>query len=161
ITNSTTAVISYVDTPVTTRVDNYATTLLTFLNGGQISSQSFAVAFSNPAVQSAVTGADSILTSDGASFGPPVQDSSITALFSRITTPPPTYSCANFTSGGSAANPPSTTFTGANITTVDTFGPNTIAVGNCQSDTFTILAGQLDINVNTESDYSVARDILT
>ena len=39
------------------------------------------------------------------------------------------------------------------VTTTDTFGPATILVGENQSQTFTVLAGQEDINVNTNNQY--------
>src|ERR1039457_3650023 len=43
----------------------------------------------------------------------------------------------------------------------DTFGPATVMVGDCQSDTFTILSGQLDINVNTDIVYAIPRNVVT
>jgi hypothetical protein len=160
ITNSTTATISYADTPVTQRVDEYSTTLLSFLNGSQISSQTFLFAFSDPTVQSAVTQADTILTGDGASFGAPILNSSVVALLSSVTIPPPTYSCPDFYNGPTNY-PPGTSVTGNVVTTATTFGPATINVGECLGDTFTVLAGQEDINVNTENDFLVTQSVLT
>jgi hypothetical protein len=158
VTNSTTATISYVDTPVTNRVDEFSTTLLSFLNGSEISSQTFLFAFSDPTVQSAVTQADAILTGDGASFGAPILNSSVVALLSSVTIPPPTYTCMDVSNG---SPPPGTSVTGTTVTLVDTFGPATINVGECLGDTFTVLAGQLDINVNTDIQYSIAQTVVT
>jgi hypothetical protein len=42
-----------------------------------------------------------------------------------------------------------------------TFGPNSIAVGDNLGDLFLVLAGQEDINVNTENFYATDRNAIT
>ena len=150
ITNSTTSSYVDVNTQVTQRVDNYSTTLLAFLNGSQVYSGTFLVQFSDPSVQAAVTAADSILSGDGASFGPPSLFSSSSLLQGSVTDPP-VLTCS-----------PCNQATG-NTTTTDTltFGPATILVGDNMSDTFTVLAGQLDQNINTNNEYYAYYDIVT
>lgn len=153
VTNSTSATISYMDTPVTNRVDNYSTTVTAFLNGSQVFSQTYAAAFGSPTLMAAVMQANSILTGDNATFGGPQLIFNNSMLVSSILTPPPTFTCLTV---------PSTFVTGAtSTTTVNTFGPATIPVQDCQQDTFLVLSGQLDINVNTDIVYSVPRNIVT
>jgi PEP-CTERM motif-containing protein len=156
-TSSTTAVISYVDTPVTQTVDDYSTTVLALLNGGGVFSESFTAPFSDPSVQAAVADADGILSADGASFGGPALISSSSVLLSSTTPAPTTYNCATV---GAA---PGASVTGSVATETTTFGgpSTTVMIGACQSDEFTILDGQTDISVNVENDYSVPRTIVT
>ena len=142
VTNSTTSSYVDVNTQVTQRVDNYSTTLLAFLNGSQVYSGTFLVQFSDPSVQAAVTAADSILSGDGASFGPPSLFSSSSLLQGSVTDPPVLTCSPCNQSTGNVTN-----------STTQTFGPATILVGDNQSDTFTVLAGQLDININTNNEY--------
>src|ERR1022692_3074608 len=153
VTNSTTASISYVDTPVTQRVDLYSTTVVALQNGSQVFSQSFSAPFSNAAVQAAIVQANGILSGRGATFGAPALTTNTSVLQSSVTAPPPTSTCLS---------PGTNTATGATtVTTVDTFGPATVLVGQCQSDTFTILSGQLDVNVNTDIVYAIPRNVVT
>ena len=150
VTNSTTSSYVFQDTAVTQRVDNYATTLSAFLNGNPVYSASFSAPYSDPSVQAAVTAADAILTGDSASFGVPQLTANTTVLQSSVTAAP-VVTCA-----------PCTAATGnTTVTTTDTFGPNTIMVGDNQSELFTILSGQLDINVNTNNEYWITRNIVT
>jgi len=102
--------------------------------------QTYTVAFSDPAVQAAVSTADAILTGDGASPSAPAQTSTSTVLQSSLVSNGPIVQSTQATGNVS-------------VTTVDTFGPATIMVGDNQSDTFTVLAGQEDINVNTNTEY--------
>jgi hypothetical protein len=157
ITNSTTATIGYIDTPVTQRVDLFSTTLLAFLNTNQVFSQTFALPFSDPTVQAAVAQADAILSGGGASFGSPMLFSNMSALQSSVTATPPTSTC--LIESSIPLNPHATGAT--TVTTTNTFGPAVVMVGQCQSDIFNVLSGQLDINVNTDFVYAVPRNIVT
>ena len=158
VTNSTTETITYIDTTVTQRVDAFSTTLRGLLNGNPVFSQTYSAPFSDPAVQAAVTQADSILSGAGASFGGPKLITNNSVLQSTVTTPPTTYGCVEALS----SLPPGTTLVGIpTVTTVNTFGPNTVAVGTCSLNTFLIASGQLDVNVNTNFVYSVPRNIVT
>ena len=154
VTNSTTASISYVDTPVTQRVDLYSTTVVALQNGSQVFSQSFSAPFSDAAVQAAIVQADGILSGRGATFGAPALTSNNSVLQSSVTAPPPTSTCLQAESIG--------TLTGVQTTVTTTnLGPVTINVGDCQSDTFTVIPGQSDINVNTDIGWAVARNVVT
>jgi hypothetical protein len=149
-TNSTTS--SYVDqlTPVTQTVNQYSTTIDATLNGGaSVYDQTFALSFSDPVVQAALGTAEAILTADNATFGLPVLASSSTAQLSSVT--------ANVVQPG-----PYTHATGnTTVTEVNTFGPATIMVGDNQVDTFTVLAGQLDENINTNNEYFIPVNVVT
>jgi hypothetical protein len=148
VTNSTSSYLTgaFVDTPVAARVDQYQTTIDALLNGGQVFQETFGLSFSDPAVQAAVAAADAILAGDGASYGSPGLVSSSTSLAGS--------QLSYVTTGESP--------TGAvETTTLDTFGPSYIAVGDNLGDLFLVLAGQLDINVNTEVFYAADRNAIT
>jgi hypothetical protein len=150
VTNSTTSSYVTVQTPVTQQVNQYSTTLKAILNGSQtVFQQTYAVAFSDPAVQAAVSTADAILTGDNASPSAPAQTSTSTVLQSSQVSNGPIVQ--------------STTPTGATPTVTDvvTFGPATIMVGDNQSDTFTVLSGQEDVNVNTDTEYYAYQNVTT
>jgi hypothetical protein len=152
-TNSTTATISYADTLVTDNVDDYSTTLLALVNGSQVSSVTLLAPFSDPTVAAAIATADGILTGDGATFGSPSLLSSTSVLQSSIVTPPSeTYTCETV---------PSTDFTGAIVTEATTFGPATITVGDCNQESFFILTGQTDLNVNADNLYTIPVETVT
>jgi hypothetical protein len=141
ITNSTTSSYVTVQTPVTQQVNQYSTTLKAILNGSQtVFQQTYTVAFSDPAVQAAVSTADAILTGDNASPSAPAQTSTSTVLQSSQVSNGPIVQSATATGN-------------TTVTDTDTFGPATIMVGDNQSDTFTVLAGQEDVNVNTNNEY--------
>jgi hypothetical protein len=147
-TNSTTSYLTntFVDTPVAVRVDQYQTTIDALLNGGQVFQETFGLPFSDPAVQAAVAAADAILAGDSASYGSPGLVSSPTSL---------TGSQLTYVTTGESA-------TGAiELTSLDTFGPNYVAVGDNLGDLFLVLAGQLDININTENFYATDRNAIT
>ena len=149
VTNSTTSSYVTVQTPVTQQVNQYSTTLKAILNGSQtVFRQTYTVAFSDPAVQAAVSTADAILTGDGASPSAPAQTSTSTVLQSSLVSNGPIVQSTQATGNVS-------------VTTVDTFGPATIMVGDNQSDTFTVLAGQEDINVNTNTEYYAYQNVTT
>ncbi len=153
VTNSTTATISYADTLVTDNVDDYSTTLLALVNGSQVSSVTLLAPYSDPTVAAAIATADGILTGDGATFGSPSLLSSTSVLQSSIVTPPSeSYTCETV---------PGTDFTVGTVTTATIFGPATITVGDCNQDTFNVLAGQTDINVNTNLQYTVPVETIT
>ena len=153
--NSTTATTGYVDTPVTQRVDNYSTTLLAFLNGNQFFSETFPAPLTDPTVQAAISQDDAILSGDGASFGGPLLLSNASVLQSSVTAPPPAYTCETVESA------PGEYVTGSVVTDTVTFGRATIMAGDCQSGTFTVLTGQLDINLNSDDEFAVPRTIVT
>ena len=159
VTNSVTATIQYVDTPVTQRVDNYSTTITAKLNNQVVFSQTYPAQYSDPTVQNAVAQADAVLSGSGAAFGAPVLATTNTALQSSVTVPPTTTITCQQAFNGSGVVAFATGVT--TVTTTNTFGPDTIGVGQCRSDTFTILSGQLDINVNTDFVYNVPRNIVT
>ena len=149
VTNSTTSSYVTVQTPVTQQVNQYSTTLKAILNGSQtVFQQTYAVAFSDPAVQAAVSTADAILTGDNASPSAPARTSTSTVLQSSLVSNGPIVQSTQATGNVS-------------VTTVDTFGPATIMVGDNQSDTFTVLAGQEDINVNTNTEYYAYQNVTT
>jgi hypothetical protein len=153
VTNSTTAAITYADTAVTDTVDDYSTTLLALVNGSQVSSVTLLAPYSDPTVAAAIITADGILTGDGAIFGSPSLLSSTSVLQSSIVTPPSeTYTCETV---------PGTDFTVGTVTTATIFGPTTITVGDCNQDTFNVLVGQTDINVNTNLQYTVPVETVT
>jgi hypothetical protein len=150
VTNSTSSSYVTVQTPVTQQVNQYSTMLKAILNGSQtVFQQTYAVAFSDPTVQAAVSTADAILTGDGASPSAPAQTSTSTVLQSSQVSNGPIVQ--------------STTPSGATPTVTDvvTFGPATIMVGDNQSDTFTVLSGQEDINVNTDTEYYAYQNVTT
>jgi hypothetical protein len=156
ITNSTTATITYANTAVTDNVDNYSTTLLALVNGNQVSSVTLLAPFSDPTVAAAITVADGILTGDGATFGSPSPLSSTSVLQSSVITPPSeSYTCASAEATGA------TYITGSSVTTTTTFGPDEITVGDCNQDSFTILAGQQDINVNVNNQFTIPVETVT
>jgi hypothetical protein len=155
ITNSTTATIQYVDTPVTQTVNNYSTTITAKVNGSVVFSQTYSAPYSDPSVQQAITQADAVLHGDGATYGTPQLASTSTVLQNTATVTPPPVTCDQAFGGAGVA-------TGATTqSTTVTFGPATINVGQCQDDIFIILSGQEDINVNTDTTFNVAQNLVT
>jgi hypothetical protein len=147
ITNSTTSTFVDVNTPSTQTVSQFSTTIDATLNGGaSVFDQTFALQFSDPTVQAAVTEADAILTADKATFGAPVPTSNTTALESSLITD---------VTGTPVADG------NTKVTDTITFGPATIDVGPNQSELFIIAAGQEDINVNTNGEFDVPVSVLT
>ena len=147
------------------RIDQFATTLTAVLNGSQtVFQQTFALPFTDPAVQAAIAQADAILMADKANFTSPLPISSSTTLQSSVlsfvqTSAPydPALCVAPITSG-TTITCPGVVFTDSSTTT---FGPATILTGENHSQTFTIIAGQLDINVNSDVAFSVTRNAVT
>ena len=146
-TSSTTR--SYVpqDTVVSQEVNRYATTLQATVNGQTAFQQTYAAAFSDPALQEAVSAADAILMADHASPAAPVQTSNSSALQGSQTSYMLT---GDTTPTGSTA-----------MTSTKTFGPNVIAIGSNQTEVFFILAGEVNNNVNTSTEYYAARNVVT
>ena len=147
ITNSTTSSYVVQDTFVSQQVNQYSTTLKATIGSQTVFEQTYAAGFSDPAVQAAVSAADAILAADRATPGAPVQTSSSSALQG---------SQSSYVLTGD------TTATG-NTTQSDpvTNGPAAIAVGNNQTDVFIVNLGQQDINVNTNTEYYAARNVVT
>ena len=147
ITNSTTSSYVAQDTTVSQQVNQYATTLKATVNGQTVFQQTYAAAFSDPAVQAAVSAADAILTADHATPGSPIQTSSSSVLQGS-------QSSYVLTGDTTATGTPT-------VTDTETFGPAAIPVGANQSEVFLVLAGQKDINVNTNTDYFADRNVVT
>ena len=147
VTNSASSSYVAQDTVVSQQVNRYATTLKAILNGQTVFEQTYAAAFSDPAVQAAVSAANAILAADRAIAGAPAQTSSSSALQS---------SQSSYVLTGD------TTPTG-NSTPSDTviFGPAAINVGTNQTEVFFVLAGQEDTNINTNTEYYAARNVVT
>jgi hypothetical protein len=146
ITNSTTSSYVAQDSVVSQLVNQYSTTLKATLGSQTVFEQTYAAAFSDPAVQAAVSAADGILTADHATPGAPAQASSSTGLQSSQSS----YVLTGDTAATGAATPSTTTF-----------GPAAIAVGDNQTEVFIVLAGQEDINVNVNTEYFADRNIVT
>jgi probable HAF family extracellular repeat protein len=144
VTNSTTSSWVTQDTPLT---QAYSTTVKALLNGSQtVYQQTFALPYSDSAVQNAVAAADAALRADNATPSNPVQ------TFNSITQGnPPSYTLVS-----------DTTATGnTTVSSAAIFGPAMIAVGDNQGDFLVVLAGQEDINVNTNNEYYVERNVVT
>ena len=147
ITNSTTSSYVVQDTVVSQRVNQYSTTLKATIGSQTVFEQTYAAAFSDPAVQAAVSAADAILTADRATPGAPVQTSSSSALQgsqSSYVLTGDTAATGNTTQSDSVTN-----------------GPAAITVGNNQTDVFIVNLGQQDINVNTNTEYFADRNVVT
>jgi probable HAF family extracellular repeat protein len=144
VTNSTTASFVARDTAVS---QQYSTTVKAVLNGSQtVYQQTFALPYSDPTVQAAVTMADSMLQADNANPGSPI-------LTSNSTVPSGQTSYALVRD---------TTLTGnQTVVTSTTFGPALIAVGEDQDQLFFVISGQTDINVNTDNEYYVDRNVIS
>jgi len=160
-----------VNTPVSATVNQYQTTLTAILNGGTtVFSQTLAAPFSDPSVQSAILAADAVLTSDGATFGSPLLDSTSTTLQSSVLTYVPTSPTLDIPTliscyyAGSISTDP---FTCAGVTVTlsaavtSTFGPATIMIGPAYSDVFYVEADQEDLSVNEDYVYTVDQNAVT
>ncbi len=164
VTNSTLETVTFMDTPITQRVDQYSTTLIAILNGTQtIFSEVLPVQISDPSAIAAILNADGILTADHATFGSPQLISSSVAQtgsqtdFSAI--PPEAFDNFGNVCGFAVAVPQLMSTVSALTTTA--FGPATIQVGACETDQFNILPNQSDINIETSIDYFVPRTVTT
>jgi hypothetical protein len=146
-TSSLAAVDTIIDTPVTQQVNNFSTELIAQMQGGPVLyDQTFPVPFADPAFQSAVGTAESVLTSNGAAsfIGPTLVLSTNTSSSSTQTV-----------QTGSTSN--------LSVLTTLYIGPQTINIGNygvCQSypppvgctiggTPFTLAAGQVDFDTFT------------
>jgi hypothetical protein len=146
-TNSTTNSYVAQDTVVSRQVNQYSTTLQATVNGQTVFQQTYAAAFNDPAVQAAVSAADAILTADQATPGAPVQTSNSTVLQSS--------QLSYVLTGDTGATGNYTT------TAATTAGPAVLVVGDNQTEVFIVLAGQVDINVNVNTEYFADRNIVT
>jgi hypothetical protein len=151
VTDSQTNETDTVDTPVDAPSKTYATTISATLNGGQtVFSQTFALPYSDPAVQAAVAQADAVLAGDNA----------VAAA--------PTLAASQVTNVGTQT---AITQTGSSdlvtTSTSDTFGPAILGPGLQFANNggplsyFQVLAGQLDINVNTDNQYTIDQTVTT
>jgi hypothetical protein len=122
-------------------------------------------------VQNAIAVANSLLTGDGATFGPPVLTSNSMTLVSTTTSYAPTsptldlptlFACnptiSNYTE---TCDGVSVTSTEDSSSAVDTFGPVTIMTGAGNTDEYAIPGGQEDINVNQDYTYVVDQNAVT
>ena len=133
-------------------MDDYSTTLLVLLNGNQASSQTLSLPFGDPTVQAAVSQAEAMLSGKGASFGAPRLTSNTSALQSSVTTPQTyTGNCSTYSAG---MVPYGTTST-VSFATTTYIGPQTIMIGNCQTQAFNIAAGAEDIDTVVTSTLNV------
>lgn len=159
---------TYVNTPVSATVNDYQTTLTAILNGGtSVYQQTFFVPFSDPSVLSAITAADGILTSDGATFGSPFLTSNSVSLQSSVLSyvaTSPTFNTPTLIGCGITLNTTGTC-SGVSVTntlsSTGTYGPTTIMIGPDLSDEFIVQAGQLDININSDFTYDVYQNAVT
>ena len=79
---------TYVNTPTTASVYQYRTTLTALLNGGtSVFQETLFAPFSDSSVQNAIAVADALLTSDGATFGSPLQTSTSTLRSNQVCFP--------------------------------------------------------------------------
>jgi hypothetical protein len=131
---STTTTNDYNTTTVNQQVNQYSTELIAQMAGGPVLfDQTFNVAFSDLTVQTAVAQATGVLTGAGAtSITGPTETSSSQTLVSSSST-------VQDTLVSSALSPP---FLSSNVY----IGPQTIMVGANQSEAFTLLAGQIDVD---------------
>ena len=157
VTNLETSSFIYRDTPVSRRVDQYATTLVVTLNGTQtILNQTYNRPFGDAAVQSALQQAEAVLAAGQASFGSPL-------LAANTTTFQGNQSSLTETGRGSDGK--------STVITANTFGPAIVNVSNNfnSADLFSsgspawvyVLPGQLNINLITDFEILVTRDAIT
>jgi hypothetical protein len=158
VTSSVTDDPTFVNTPVSQTMDDYQTTITGLLNGGTtVYQQTFDLPFNAVSVQNAIAIANAMLASDGASFGSPQLTANSTTLQSSVLSYVQTSPPCDPVSTGTC---PGVTVTNA-VSSTDTFGPAVIAVGAYASDLLTVLAGQEDINLNTNFMYPVDQNAVT
>ena len=130
---------------VNQRVDTFSVELIGRMQGGAtLYDQTFNVAYADPAVQAAIGVLNGALTGSGATtiLGPDLLSSYI-ALFSSL----------------AQIGNPVTTATNISATTTMYIGPQTIMVGNNQSQSFSIVAGGIDYDTLLTTD--VYQDVTT
>ena len=118
---------------VTQQVNQFSVELIARMTGGAILyDQTFSVAYSDATVQAAVLAAQNVLTGAGAvSFTGPALTSDLTTLTGE-------------TSTSVLSTLPFNIDTDVSITTTQYIGPQTIMVGDNQSQAFSIVAGGVD-----------------
>ena len=133
-------------TPVAQTIATASTTITAVLNGTQVLySQTFALPFSDPAVQAAVAQADADLVQAGATPGAPgLASSQVTNQGTQTTT----------TQTGIQVGTPT-------VTQVVSFGPATVHYGPSDSLTLNLLPGQEDLNINTDTVTTVDQTVTT
>ena len=126
---STRTISDTTNTAVTRQVDTFAVELIAHMQGGStLYDQTFNVAFADPTVQAALVTAQGVLTANGAASFLQSLLSSNTSLFSSVV----------------QTGSPVTTGTDVSATTTAYIGPQTIMVGDNQSQAFDIVAGGVD-----------------
>ena len=168
ITFSYTNEPTFSNTQLNVTVSQYRTTLTALLNGGTtVFQQTFSAPFSDPSVQNAISQADALLASDGATFSSPALTATSTALQSSALAyvpagPAPALStligCGIALGATEACSGVVVT---NNSSSKDTFGPATVMIGPTYSDQFVVPTGQLNINTNQNFTYVVDQDAIT
>ena len=156
-------VTSYTDTPVSVTDHTYSTTLDAALGGHGVFDMTFALPYTDPAVQAAVAQADAALTAAGADAGTPaLASSALTGLGSQTV---------------SVQAPPVGDASRQTVVVSTTFGPNTTGpfevslyggigvastgyAGSIGS-YFYVLPGQTEFNILTTNYYTVDRTVTT
>jgi hypothetical protein len=151
VTNSEDQQTITVNTPITrTAQQENSVTIEAVLNGRNVLyDQTFALPYSDPAVQAAVTQADADLRAAGATPGAPMLASStVTDLAPTLST----VRTGSFVSTG-------------NVTSTTNFGPGVIGPGVRVADgpygDFPILGGQTNINIDTDFQTTIDQTVTT
>jgi hypothetical protein len=129
-TFSTRTIYHTTNVAVSQRVDTFSTELVARMQGGPVLyDQTFNAALADPAVQAAIVAAKGVLTANGAASitGPTL----LTGGTSLVGSIPQT-------------GDPVVTATNVSVATTLYVGPQTIMIGDNQSQSFTLLAGQSD-----------------
>lgn len=171
VTNSYLNDPTFVNTSVTQNVDDYQTTISAVLNGTTtVYQQTFDLPFDAVSVQNAITIANAMLASDGAAFGAPQQTSNSSTLQSSVLSYVPTSPTLDIpTLVGCVFYPASYGGTVScdgvpvawTLSPVDTIGPLAIMIGANNTDEFTVLAGQTDVNLTYNYSYTVNQNAIT
>ena len=152
LTTSTSSSEVLHDSSATQRIDTYVTEIIGRVNGGAtLFDQNYAFAFGSSQVAAGVAGGQSALTSffgaNPFSLTGPTLLSSVQTLFSSVIGAPLVTSTV-----------PTQSFTLEN-----TIGPGTILIGNRDlgGTPFQVLAGTVNVNINTHTLFDIFRTITT
>jgi len=144
------------DTPSTVTQNDYQITLEGILNGSKtVFDQTFAVPFSDPSVQSAVTQADADLMSAGATL---LDMPTLTVNTTALTDSKLVYTQTGSSSSSSTTD--ATIFGPATLYNVNS-GPVTSSLALYFDPVFTVIAGQEDENINTDTQLTIDRNAVT
>jgi hypothetical protein len=144
-TTSTKNIYETTYVPVSQSVDQYSTEIKALLNGSTVVyDQTLTLAFADPAVQAAVQAALAALAANNADLGAPVLTAPTTSLLSSVT---------------ADADPLVTT--NVSFATTLYIGPQTIMIGDNQSQLFPIPPGSQDFDTLVTSDISSLINVVT